>query len=95
VRSKAVYGLALVLSIFLLSGGIIAVNHYILGSPITNMEARFLVSSPFFAGFLFLGTMGLIEMRKYAKDKARVMVSMVYVVFSYAGIEVLFRAVGR
>lgn len=92
-KTKFLFPAVLFFTIFLLSGGLLVVNHY-RGLPVTNTEARYIVTAPFFGGFVLLGVMGLLQAYKFSGVPSKVFLGLFQVVFCYVGIEVLFRVVG-
>ena len=83
----------LLLCIFLFSGGtgiiVVALNGGVTGV----WEARNIVTAPFFGGFILMGTFGLVEAHNHPRDRGKVLVGCAYALFSYVGIEVLFKVV--
>lgn len=66
-------------------------NAWFNGGAVSVFEARCILGSPFFAGFLLFGFMGLRNMWLHFENREKVVLGVVYVVCSYFGIEVLFK----
>lgn len=92
MKFTRLYFIVLLCSLFFLSGGFLVAYHYVVGGAVTVREARWIVTAPFFAGFLLMGTFGLLNMYWHSRNSGKVFLGMVYTVGSYLGIEVLFLA---
>ncbi len=77
---------------FCLVGAPLIINGY-LGYSKAD-EARVAVPAPFFAGFLFMGFLGLVGAVKSYRNPAKVSLGLFMVVFAYVGIELFFGLVG-
>lgn len=78
--------------IFLLAGGLGTVHVYLFGAR-TYSEYIFSVTAPFFAGFVFVGFLGLWSAYKN-RCSSRCLYGLLVVVCAYFCIEVLVNAVG-
>lgn len=88
------FGIALALlgSVFLLSGGVGAVIVYQRGA---TSYAEFVngLTFPFFAGFLLIGFFGFLKMYR-ERNSASCLYGLLIMVFAYICMEVLFGSVG-
>ncbi len=80
-------------AIFFLSGGHAFINHFIVGVPVSALNARFLLSASMFGGFLFVGALGLIVASKNASAKGKVTMGFLCAGFSYVCVELLLASV--
>jgi hypothetical protein len=62
---------------------------------VTVMDAKQVLTAPFFGGFIGFGSVGLIYAYKHAKEKGKVALGFIYVLGAYVGVEVLFWAIKR
>ena len=91
-RLRISFAILVLAAIFLLAGGIGALRVYQFGAASTS-EARFALSAPFFAGFLFVGFLGMLKAYKLA-GKAECLYGFLVVGFCYFSIEILYQACG-
>lgn len=92
MRATVAFLPILLFCIFCFSGGLFVTYNYAAGEAVSIWEARNIVSAPFFAGLLLLGTLGMLNMYWHPTEKRRFLLGFAYVVVCAVGVEALFIA---
>jgi hypothetical protein len=77
---------------FCLSGGPLVVSSLLHGAK-SHLDARLVVTAPFFIGFIFTAFLGLLNVVKNHKVKDKVVTGFTMILFSIVGIELLMLTV--